>query len=64
MFYRLLGKLFFLFYICPALRRVGSVLTDKVIADLSIWVRKQNKKNEEEARKSRRENHPAGTRRS
>jgi hypothetical protein len=62
MFYRLLGKLFFLFYICPAIRRVGSVIVDKSIKELDVWVKGQDKKLEEKQAQARRV-HPAGSRR-
>lgn len=62
MFYRLLGKLFFLFWICPSIARTMNFVVSYAAVQASKKLREDTKKNEEARRQSRRD-HPAGSRR-
>lgn len=62
MFYRLLGKLFFLFYICPSIARTAKFVLRYSANKAHKALHEQIKKDERARRESRRD-HPAGSRR-
>jgi hypothetical protein len=61
MLYRLLGKLFFLFYICPFIRKVASFITVMVL-EIAVYGSKEQQKKDEADRARSRRDHPAGSR--
>ena len=62
MFYRLLGKLFFLFWICPTIARTARFVLRYAATQATKKLAEENRKNADQRRQSRRD-HPAGSRR-
>lgn len=62
MLYRLLGKFFFLFYICPRINREFRMMRKHFVPIINAKITALVEKEKENAARSRRD-HPAGTRR-
>lgn len=61
MFIRILGRIFFLFYICPFLRQVFAIAAKVIMRNINKEITKMEIKEREDRARSRR-NHPAGSR--
>ena len=61
MIIRILGRIFFLFYICPALRRVASYTVKYTVEKVNHELKQMQEKDRRDSVRSR-ANHPAGSR--